>query len=98
MTAALRQLATRRDLIDRPTSEHDPRCHPERLGLRGLPEDWKWLGAFEAVPHLRSRRLLRFISASARTSALPPGRTSDHSIPRAGRRLALVLHRSNPDV
>src|SRR5690349_18796345 len=77
----------------RPASEHDPRRRPERRGLRGLPENWVLVGAFALVPDLRSRRLLRLLSASACKPAFPQQRAPDYPTLRTGRGLALVLCR-----
>jgi threonine dehydrogenase-like Zn-dependent dehydrogenase len=50
-------------------------------------------GCIALVPDLRSRRLLRLLSASARKAAFPSQRASNHPILRTGRGLALVLYR-----
>src|SRR5258708_3302939 len=56
-------------------------------------EDGRPLGPPAAVHELRSRGMLRFLEEQACHEALPPYASSHHAIPRAGRRLGLVLRR-----
>ena len=72
-------------------SENDSSSDAERRRLRGLPQNRLELGAFAPVSHLRSRRLLRFLSATARQETFPRKSPPDCPVLRAGRELALVL-------
>src|SRR5207245_128008 len=63
--------------------------------MRGLSENRRHLGPPATVPHVRPRRLLRFVQEQACDEALP-GRTSpDRPVVGAGRGLALVLRGRN---
>lgn len=75
----------------RSASEGDPSGHPERPGLRGLPENRRFLGASAPVPDMRPRWLLRLLAEPAREKTLPCKRPPDRPVLRAGRGLALVL-------
>src|SRR3954449_7569942 len=60
------------------THRHGPRCDAERARLRGVLADRQSVGAPAPVPHLRTCRLLRFVSAPARDRALSCHRPSCH--------------------
>ncbi len=63
--------------------ESDSKSDAKRTRVRGLSQDRGYLGAPEALPELRSGRLLRFIEEQA------CDQPSHHTVLRAGRKLAL---------
>ena len=72
-------------------------AEPEPAHARAMPgmrrTGREHLGTSANVPDLRARRLLRFQPAPARQRTLPTDRPPRHAIGRAGRELAVVLHR-----
>jgi hypothetical protein len=69
--------------------ESDSKSDAKRTRLRGLPGYRGYLSAAEALPELRSVRLLRFIEEQACDQALSQDLTSDYQVVRAGRKMAL---------
>ena len=64
---------------------------PSSAGCEDCLQNRLELGTFAPVSHLRSRRLLRFLSATARQETFPRKSPPDCPVLRAGRELALVL-------
>ena len=65
----------------------------ERARLRGLPQDRRCLASSAALPHLRTRRMLRPVAEPARDQAFSRHPPSDHRRLRSARRLGMVLRR-----
>src|SRR5258706_5586788 len=74
-------------------SRSNPQSDSERRRMRGLPEDRRRLGALASLSHVRARRLLRRLEEQARDDAFSEGQAPHRPVVRAGRNLALVLHR-----
>src|SRR6266853_3366001 len=73
--------------------KYDPRCDAERPRLRGVPESRFEVGAFAALPHLRTCWLLRRLAESTRHQAFSCDRPSDHRRIRSAGRVGMVLCR-----
>src|SRR6266516_3656814 len=69
----------------------DPRRHPQRKRLRGLPEDRRHLGPPARMPLMRPRRLLRQLPEPPRHQTLPRHPAPHRPVLPARRGLALVL-------
>src|SRR5712692_2480882 len=78
-----------------PSPKPDPEGDALGEKLRGLPQDGRSLGTAAHVPHLRARRLLRFLEGQARDEAFRGDRPPDHAVGGARPELALVLRRSD---
>jgi hypothetical protein len=76
------------------TPRPDSSRHAQQHGrLHRLPRDRRAVDAPAAVPHLRSRRLLRLLAEQARQQACGRDRPPDRALVRAGGGLVLVLPR-----
>ena len=73
--------------------KYDPRCDAERPRLRGVPESRFEVGAFAALPHLRTCWLWRRLAESTRHQAFSCDRPSDHRRIRSAGRVEMVLCR-----
>jgi hypothetical protein len=67
-------------------------------GLCRVPCVWGPLGTPAALPDLRARRMLRLFAQPSRDRPLQGDRPSSYPILRAGRGLAMVLHRRHGGV
>jgi hypothetical protein len=74
-----------------PNAAIHPRRQVHLLRVPGLASR-ESLGALTPVPDVRSHRLQRLFSESARQEAFPYESAPDHPVPRAARGLALVLY------
>src|ERR1700733_4817573 len=67
----------------------------KRQRLRRMFEDGRLMGPPAHVPHLRPRRMLRFLQEQTRYEALSSDEAPHHAIRGTRRRLALVLRGRN---
>ncbi len=72
-------------------SRPGPRGGAQDDRLRGVPRDRRLLGRTPALPHLRSRRLLRSVAQSTRPGAFRRDGSPDHPGRPAGLHVDLVL-------
>src|SRR5690348_11048393 len=61
--------------------------------MRGLPENWRYMGTPACLQNLWSRRLLRQFQEQTCYQAFPRHRTPHYAIHRTRRRLDVVLYR-----
>jgi hypothetical protein len=73
------------------TRKRNSESCPKREGMQGMFGDEGHLGAFAAVPDLRACGMLRQLEEQARHEAFSSDASSNHSLVRTRRGLALVL-------